>query len=489
VSFGRDLSSNSEFRVAGVPSLSGDSSGRSYGLSWSELLPNLPKIRAYYLSTSSDSSVFGSEQDSKNSSKNLTLNSEYRVAGFDVRGNFTRLSSHFDTPLFLAADNFTSASVGTSYNVSAQHGLPLHGSFGLSAGHSSSHNDNGNDWSSNSYSASTSIAPWRRLTLYQNATFTTDLAAAFAQSFLNGTTAANLHTDTDSSGVFYSSGASLMLGHGFTLNGHFNHRVQWFAGRRNEDSQFGGSINYNFANRFLGMFYVGLGVMDTASKVGNDGAGFNGIVGMSRKFGFWDVAADFGYAQNVQTLISIATTSSYNYGASVRRKINNSLRWNAAFRGSHSGLVLQSGNGNQAESFSTGVAWRRYNIGASYSQSNGTAVFTSSGELTATPLGSLITNDFLLFNARNYSVNASTHLFRRVLASGGYSRFTSGSSQNTLSQSNSGDRYNFRMEYKLRKFSFIGDYNRSMQAASTVPGGPRLVNSYSVGISRWFNVF
>jgi hypothetical protein len=228
-----------------------------------------------------------------------------------------------------------------------------------------------------------------------------------------------------------------------------------------------------------------------ATQDGNTGAALVGNVGMSKNFGKWETSADFNYAQNTQTLGIIATTSSYSYGGTLRRRINKQTSWGFGFRGSHSALTARDGDGNRAESYSSSLSWRRYSAGGSYSQSSGTAVLTYSGTLTATPVGSLITNDFLLFNARSYSINGSVLLFRRLSAGGGYSKFSSGTLQQLIGAGlrTEGDLYHAHIDYRLRKFSFGGGYNRVMQGTSTVSGPPRIVNSYFISLTRWFNVF
>jgi hypothetical protein len=487
ISFGKDFSSSSEFRVTGVPSLAADSSGQSFAINWGALVPHMPTLLASYSIGSSKASYLES-MESESSSRNLSLNSGYQVWGFQLNGNLSHLSNNSTTPLFLTSETLHSGGAGTSYSVTAQHSLPLKGGIGLGWSHSSFTNDDGSEWTTTSYSAGTSFSPWRRLSLFQNASYVTDLAAAFSQSVLNGSVPVNLQLEHGTSGVSFSSGASYLLGRGLTVGGHFTHRVQWYTGTRYQDTQFGGNLNYNHASRLFGFLYFGFGLVDTASKVGNDGVGLNANVGMNRNFGHWDTAADFTYSQNLQTLVTIATTSSYNYGGSVRRKISTELNWGGAYRASHSGIVMQAGTGNSAHSFSSSLHWRKYNFGGSYSQSNGTAVFTSSGELTANPFAPFVTPDFLLFNARSMSVNASTNLFRRMSLGGGYARFTSSTTRTGVGTFNSGERYNVRTEYRLRKFSLTGGFNRSTQTVSSVVGGPRLVNAYYVSFSRWFNV-
>jgi hypothetical protein len=488
ISYGKDFSTGSEFRIAGVPTIAADSSGQTFAVSWSALVPNLPTLTASYAIGSSKASYLESGE-SDNSSRNLNLISTYQLLGFQLHGNISHISSDSTTPLFLTSDTIHSGGSGTSFNVGAQHTLPLRGGIGLGWSHSSFSNDDGSEWNTSSYNVGISLTPWHRVSVYQNASYVTDLAAAFGQSVVNGEVPAGLRTESDSAGVTYSAGASYLVGHGLTVGGHFTHRVQWFAGQRYEDTQYGGNLNFNRASRLFGFLYFGFGLVDTASKLGNEGLGFNANVGMDRKFGHWDTSADFTYSQNVQTLVTVATTSSYSYGVSTRRKISNELRVGGAFRGSHSGLVTQDGSGNRAESLSGSVGWRKYNFGGSYSQASGTAVFTSTGELTATPLGPLFTNAFMLFDARSWSVNASTILFRRISIGGGYAWYTSDTTRLAGTLLSTGDRYNVRVDYRLRKFSLIGGFNRSMQEVSTIAGGPRIVNAYYVSVSRWFDVF
>jgi hypothetical protein len=490
ISYGKEFSSASEFRVAGVSSvLGGETSGRSFAIAWSALIPKWPQLRANYYTNTSNSTVTGTEADSKNSSKNLAMYSDYNIAGFDLRGNFNALHSDYTTPAFLTGEEQRNSGSNITYGLTAQHKLPLSGNLGLGWSHSDYSSNIGGDSSSSSYSAGAGFTPWTRFSFHQEVSYTTNLAAAFRQSLPDGVLVPTLMPDNDSHSLNFNTGATWAIGHGFTVNGHYGHRQQSFMEREYVDSQIGGTLNYNFNTRLFGLFYLGFGVVDTADKNGNNGAGLIGNVGMSKKFGKWDTSADFNYAQNVQTIVSIATTSSYTYGGSVRRKITPDLRWNFSYRASQSGLVIQEGSANKSQNFNSSISWKRYAVSGTYGQSEGAAVLNSSGGLTSTPVGSLFTDDFILFNARSYGVSVSTLLFRRVTLFGGYSSFNSTTAASKLSTFNEGERYNGRMEYRLRKFSIIGGFNRSGQDVSTIPGGPRIVNSYYLSLSRWFNVF
>lgn len=487
ISFGKDFSANSEFRIAGIPTVSVDSSSRSFGITWSALVPNYPTLTASYSVGSASTQLFGLE--SHTSSRNFLLTSGYELGGWNLHANFNHTSSNFSTPGFLLAEEITGGGSGTGYGVSASHRLPWKGSIGLAWSHSGYGGDNGMSWNSNYFTASNSFVPWYRLSLYQNLNYTTNLSALLSQSVLNGGTIETLVSDSDSHGMSYTAGGNINVGHGLTTGAHFTHRIQWMMGSRYEDSQYGANINYNFSSRLFGMLYFGFGAVDTVSKQGNDGMGLTATVGMNRRFHRWETSADFNYYQSVQTMGTLATTSSYMYGASVKRKVSNDLRISTGFRGSHSALVLNPGSGNSGESLSASVSWRRYNLGGAYSRSSGVAIFTTTGEVIPTPIGGFLTDNFLLFNGRSWSVSGSTVLFRKLSLAGGYSRFQSDTFRATNSVLDRGSRYNIRTEYRLRKFTVIGGYNHSWQYVSTLSQEPRIVNSYYLSVMRWFNVF
>jgi hypothetical protein len=476
ISFGKDFSANNEFRVAGVPDLVGDSSGQNLAISWSELVPNLPRVTASYAIGSNTASIAGLAP-SRSSARNLNVNSGYEIWGFSLQGNLSHNDTTFTAPQYLSAESFSSGGSGNGYSVTAQHALPLRGNISLGWNHTNFASDAGTEWNSTSYNASNSISPTNRLTLYQFATYTTNLSAAFIQS-LGGVGTPFVQHDLGLSGFLYGAGTSY----------HVTHRVQWLPGQRYEDSQYGANLNYNYSHRLFGLLYFGIGVVDTASKVGNDGTGLNANVGMSRKFGRWDTSADFNYTHFLQTIITIAQTSSYNYGASVRRRLNQDTSFGGSIRFSHSGLVTQEGSGNSAVSAGGSFGWRKYHFSGSYSQSDGTAILNSEGGLTPTPVG-LIGEDLMLFNARSWSASASTRLFRAMSVTGSYSQFNSSITQTGAGSFNSGTRYNIRSEYRLRKFAFLSGFSRSSQEVSFVPGGPRVINSYYLSISRWFKAF
>jgi hypothetical protein len=85
-------------------------------------------------------------------------------------------------------------------------------------------------------------------------------------------------------------------------------------------------------------------------------------------------------------------------------------------------------------------------------------------------------------------VNASTQLFRILTMSGGYTNVSSSTMRKALGTLNNGDRYYARLTLRMRKLSILAGFDRAVQETSAIPGGPRMVNSYYISLSRWFEV-
>jgi len=489
VSFGKDFSSTSQFQFAGVPGVVGDGSGQQLTINWSALVPDWPQLYASYYIGSSTSSVLGATEDSRSASRNLNLNSTYRIVGFDLSGTIAHTNSDFESPNILIPVAITTSGVSTTYSLTAQHKLPFNGNLGLGWSRGTYGLDGASASTSNSYSAGVGFSPWQRFTFSENLIYTNNLATAYAQSVLGNGAAQVASFDSDSQGLSSNTSASYHIGKGFSASGHMSHREQDYSGQHYSDTQYGGSLTYNKFNRLFGFLNLGIGVVDTASKAGNNGTGLMANVGVSHKFGHWDTTGEFSYTQNLQTLVALQATSSYTYGGTIRRKINRDTHWNGSYRATRTGMVIQEGSGSGTQTFSSSISWRRYSFSGNYSNSKGTAVLTPSGELTPVPGGGFFTDRILLYNARSYGVSASARVGSHLFVSGGYGNSYSDSTQNSLYNTVKGDRYISRLEYRLRKFSIIGGFNRYGQDVSTVAGGPRIVNSYYLSLTRWFNVF
>jgi hypothetical protein len=489
VSYGRDVSSNSEYNIGGVPSVLTDSSSQTFGISWSLLLPNKPTLTATYGIGSSNSTITGTDMQSSGSNRTLTLGSHYKWAGWDMYGSFGHYNSDFSSPTFLTGTAEERSSNGTNYSFTTSHKIPIDGSVSLGWSHQNSSSSENDHSSGTSYSASAGITPFGRLGLSGSASYSTNGAESLAYSVLGPAAGSIQLIDRNAKTLFLTSSASIYIFRGLSVNGHITRREEDFGFGMLSDTQYGGTLTYHSAHRWLGKYYVSGGVVDNANKLGNTGAGLTGTVGMDRHFGHWETSADFNYMQNVQTLYSIVNTSNMNYGGSIRRKLNQSTYLSLFGRSSRSGLVTVEGTDNMSNSGGASLSWKGYSFSGNYSVSNGTGVINSNGTLVPTATGPLFTPDFVYFDAKSVGISASKRFFRKLLVSFSYSQVQSSTEQKLGLNANSGERYTVNTTYNFRKVSFNGGYTRSSQAFSTLIGGPRVVNSYFFSINRWFNIF
>jgi hypothetical protein len=165
------------------------------------------------------------------------------------------------------------------------------------------------------------------------------------------------------------------------------------------------------------------------------------------------------------------------------------MSWTAAFRGMHSGLTQQEGSRNRSEAFSTSFGWRRYAVTANYMQTTGASVLTPSGLLEPDPLVGLISDDLMLFNGHSYGFSLSAALRRNLLITANYTSVNSDTLARSLFSLNRGERYNARLEYKLRKISLRAGYSRTWQGIGGSGALPSVINSYYFGLSRWLEIF
>src|SRR6185369_8537615 len=100
------------------------------------------------------------------------------------------------------------------------------------------------------------------------------------------------------------------------------------------------------------------------------------------------------------------------------------------------------GSGSRSENYSSTLSWRKYSFSGNYASSNGTAVYNIQGGLTATPLGPICTDQFIVFNARSYGGSVSAQLFRRIQVSGAYANVYSRTINGEKDTLASGNHYN-----------------------------------------------
>jgi hypothetical protein len=494
VSVGRDYSMNSEFQFAGVPSIVADTTSNSLGITWNLLLPHKPTLTATWGMSDSDSAITGTTMDSTSSNRTLSLGSTYKWDGWSMFASLAHYNANYNLPEVITGLPESLSSSGTFLSFTTQHKIPLDGSISLGWSHGSGENNQGDHNSGSSYSVGVGITPWQRLGLATSFSYSSNASQYFAYTTLGSNSTGIPLVSNNAKLLFSSSSASIYLGHGFSVIGHVTWREEDFGYATFSETQYGGTVSWRYNKRWLEGFYFAVGAVDTANQGGNGGTGLNATVGLDRKFHRWDVSADFNYLHDLQTYYGLINTSYMNYGGSVRRKLNPETYLSLFTRETHSGLVTQSGTGNKSSSYGASLSWRGYGVTGNYSSASGTAILSATGTLVPVPGAPLFTPEYLYFNAKAWGVSANKLFFRRLAISAAYTQVASDSQRLGINNSNYGDRWGATASYHFRKLNFQGGFTQVNQLFKVTPlvGAPvpaRVVNTYFVSVSRWFNLF
>jgi hypothetical protein len=501
VSFLKNYNTLGQFGLPGVTGLSTNASGKTLEFNWAALFPNRPTLNVSYLLGGEDSSVYGSDSQTHLNTRTLNVRSNYLLDGFLMDAFYIHQSLHSSFPSILDPSgvllNSSQQQGGnSSIGFMASHQIPLRGYWSANVTHSSYDSNtegagfnSSSNGSSNSINTTASIQPVRNLGMSVGATYQTNLLGALqAQIVQAGGNPALVNTDTSSKGVTLRADTYYQLTSYITLNGQWNHTQQYFAGKSIGITQFGGGIFTHFSHRLLGSLTFSVGAVNTATQEGNSGAGFYGNVAFSRKFSGWETGAEFNYAQQVQTLGIIYTTSVYGYGGTLRKRFGDKFYWSNSARETRSGLAQHEGTNSHADSFSTTVVYGGYSANAVYSQSAGAAILTSQG-LIPVPSGvpnPLVTTP-VVYNAKSYGGGLSATV-KRFSLTGSYAKALSQTTTTTFSN-NGTTMWNGLFRVRMRKLYFNAGVTRFEQRVGTVGAPNSVLNSYFVGVSRWFNVF
>jgi len=496
ISYGRTYDSTGQFGVPGISGIAAHGNGDSFGINWSALLPHLPTLTASYSTSAGTSSVFGANTDSNASTRNFTLQSTYNLVGFDLIGQYIRLSTDSTFPSFIEGGETQESRTGSnSFMVNAGHRLPMTGHWNMVWNRSSYVSKfrsgsvaGSNDGTVNDLNTLFSLNPTPKMGLAFGANYDDNAFGALQERILasGGVPLANLSSSLRT--VSVNGQASYSVFSHLALYARANHYEVWLPGDRRGLTQFSGNANFNYARSFLGALTFSLGVIDTATQEGNSGASLVGNVNYLRRIQGWELGADFSYLQQVQTLFAVYTTSTYRYGAQVRRRFR-SFRWMGSFNASHSGLTQTAGYNSRSEGFSTSIQYRRYSVNGQYSQSAGTSILTSTGLIELPPgVPPPLLQQPVLYDAKSYGGGAGFSPFRRSVISVSYNKAHSATAGPSISSGFQSMIFNTRFQYRLRKLNLEANFTRFDQSIST-GALPAVINSYYIRFSRWFNLF
>jgi hypothetical protein len=499
VFFSKDLNGSGQFGVPGLSGITTHGGGRSYGFTWSELLPGLPSLTASYSSTAEHSEVFGAHDENHSTVHVFNLQSFYTIDGFHLDGRFMRQSQDASFPELFGVGAATETNYASNtLSLQATHKILLNGEWSGLVTHSSfggeslsGQQGNNSDGSNTLYYTGVTVNPTHKLSLAFNTNYNTNVYGTLQQQILQagGGNILQNHQGWSTDALSMNAFAFYTVTSHIAVTGNWGRQTVHLAEGDRTVSRYGGSANFNYAQNFLGSFNFSIGAVEMANEQGNQGGGLNANVNFSRRMHGWEVGAGFNYSQYIETLLATYTTSNYKYDASVRRRFAEGLYWTASYYGSHSGLTRFEGISNRAEGFNTSVLYKRYSLNATYNQSSGTSILTTQG-LVQVPGGvpAALVPQLFDYSGKGYGFGA-TAIVKRAVWTLSYSK-SNGSALGGISGSHFDTKsLNARLQYRLRKVYLNAGFTHFQQEVGLLGSTPINYNTFFVGFSRWFNVF
>ena len=481
----------------GIPGLSNyvtHGNSDTFGINWSENLPNEPSFSAGFEKGSSNYSVYGTNDEGNNSFHTLNLHSGYRWMGFSMGAYYTNGGGHSVIPEVVAGSITHTESDNNAFGVTVNHALPLQGNVTAGFNRSTWDTDYLGYRSSGTIDTVNSVAtvrPRQRLALTGTLNYSDNLSGQLIQSIISAGGVVSAQNTNQSSNSLDMMGVA-------TYSPEINLQTSAFAERRSQSyegktyavNSYGGGLSY--ARRLLsGSFNGSFNLTANTSDVnGSDTIGFSGNGNYSTEVRGWRMTAAFGYAQNVQTLLVTYTNSFYNYSGNVHRKWG-LFNMGMGAGGSRTALTQQAGEISSSQNYNAYVGYGPWlTATGTYSKSSGQAIITGGGLVPSpVPPPVLPSGIVSLYGGDSYSYALTSAPAKRLLLSASYARSNSNTTSATTASSNMNNQFNSLVQYQFRKLYFTSGYARLEQGFSVSGTRPEIISSYYMGLSRWFNFF
>jgi len=501
ISYSRTYDSLGTFGVPGLPNYTTRGNTDGFNVGWGVNLPDWPHLSVNYAQGTNDYSIYGTDTTGSSDFHNLNVHAMYQVDGFNLNGGYVYNQTHSQYPLFLQTQQLENLdNDGSSYSLGASRNLPLHGSFSVNFNRSdftSDFSDGRYNGTVDTVSSSANFHPQAEWTVGANFNYTDNLLGTLYQNIISAGGILQQSMPGQSSNSWDASGlASYTLTKHWIFYGTFEHRDQSYLGSAFGSNSLTGSVNYS--NWLLGgSFSTVLSVTRTTENTSNLSAvGLLSVVNYNRKIELWDVSASGNYFQNTQTLLVGYTTSGWGYSGQLGRKFG-AVHWNANAGGSRSLLNTSPGYGYNSQNYGTGFNVRWIGFSGTYTKSSGTGLLGVSGVVTTPLLGgtplagetSPLPTDLILDGGHAYGGGIGLNPYKRLTITFSYARAFSDTVSNTVGSQNNSENVYGRVQYQFRQMFFTGGYSRFVQGFSASGTAPAQLNSFYVGVQRWFNFF
>jgi hypothetical protein len=496
ISYSKAFNSEGNYGVPGLPNYTTHGNSGTFGLNWSENLPNVPSLSFGYQQGGSQYSIYGANDNGNSDFHSFNLQSGYRIAGTSLNGYYHRGNSHTLIPQ-LFSDSTEPLKVNShsdGFGFGASHALPLSGTISANFNRTNfGSEDQGYNYHGtvDLINLTASIQPAEKVRVSLSSNYSDNLSGSLYQALApSEVVVVPVFQNDKSHSLDTIMTASYSISPFLQAQGNVERRDQYFLGQNYGETQLGGGLTYTHS--LLGGQMSGATFL-TDNRVDNtklNVLGLNTTFNFNRAFGRWVANSSFGYSQNVQTLLVTYTTSYYHYSGHIRRRFGD-FSWSAGGGASHTGFTALPGSTSKSESLTTGIGWKRWiTANGGYSTSSGIAVPASSGLLappntTPLPVPSLL----ILYGGHSYSGGLGSSPIRGLILSASYSKARSNTSTGDAGSWNLTRQMNFYIQYRFRKMFLTSGYANLLQGFSASAAGPAKVSSYYIGVSRWFSFF
>jgi hypothetical protein len=496
VSYSKVYNSEGGFVVPGVGSLVTRGNSNSLGIGWGIQIPDYPRVSFQFADGGNASSLYGSGENATFHTRTYGVNAAHNWEGFNINGGYHHNVVDSLTPEFLIGEApLSSHASSNTFDVSASHRLPLHGSFSIGGDHASVDSEAaGETYTATIETVSSGVGfqPITNLNVGANAQYTNDLSGSIYQSVITSggiVPPALLNYSTHALDV-NTQGSYIIPNWHLTFMGTADHREQSMRGVPISANTFSQSATYG-NTLFRGFVTLSGGATQTSMSSLNsvDSHGWFGNASYLRKLDRWSFSGSVNYTRNNQTAFIGYTSSGYGYTAAIGRKFHIYSYWSANASGSKSTFNV-GGSDNSAETYSTALSLRHFSVSGSYGKANGVSILTAGGLTPITNPGvGLSPLDEIVFNARTYSFGMSTTPLHGLVLSGTYSRTRSNTLAALADSRNTTAQIDTQLQYRLRQLWITGGYLK-LQQEFTITGLPATSDSsFFIGITRWFNFF
>ena len=331
INYSRAYNSQGSFAIPGLPSYTTHGNSDSFGINWSENVPDLPSVSVGFQRGSSDYSIYGANDQGNSTFNSFNVHSGYLLDGFSMGAFYQYGNSHSLIPqLFTSSDQPVTTDTDTNaFGFNISHVLPMRGGWSANFTRSSFNNeDQGYSFNGtvDTINTNAGIQPTNKLHLSAGLSYSDNLGGTLYEAATSsGGVVFPTNTNEKSDSLDVLGVASYAFLPNLQALGEVERRDQTFLGESVGATTAGGSILYT-RPLLGGSFNVSTTVNDTKLDTMNvNTVGVMATVNYSRRIEKWYFAGAFSYAQNAQTLLVTYTTGYYNYSGERETPIQNSV--------------------------------------------------------------------------------------------------------------------------------------------------------------------